>query len=174
MSTELPRLGDTARASDLGYRGGDLRVWHACEDCGAERWVCLCHLRRGGSRRCRSCQQRRNPPPRMLREAHPGWTGGRRVTAQGYVQVRLAPDDPLITMGDKRDARVLEHRIVMARHLGRPLRRDEQVHHVNGDKLDNRIGNLELLSSRDHTQAHHREVERLKARIRELERLLQD
>jgi hypothetical protein len=40
----------------------------------------------------------------------------------------------------------LEHRIVMAQMLGRPLFDDESVHHRNGDRLDNRPTNLELWS----------------------------
>lgn len=50
--------------------------------------------------------------------------------------------------------RMLEHRWVMEQVLGRPLRREEQVHHRNHDRLDNRPENLELVTSAEHGLRH--------------------
>lgn len=72
------------------------------------------------------------------------WRGGRVELEGGYVGVRLEPDDPLFVMANV-NGYVGEHRLVMARALGRPLTRKETVHHKdNSDKTDNRIENLQL------------------------------
>lgn len=71
------------------------------------------------------------------------WKGGRVSVEGGYVDVWVAADDPMAVMR-KRSGYVGEHRLVMARKLGRPLTRGETVHHKNGVHDDNREGNLQL------------------------------
>jgi len=84
-------------------------------------------------------------PARRTWPLKPGWEVGRRLLKDGYAVVQLLPDDPLRVMCGRHGKNgALEHRVVMARHLGRPLRSDESVHHINGVRDDNRIENLEL------------------------------
>jgi hypothetical protein len=79
-------------------------------------------------------------------DKHWAWKGG-RYDHGGYVALYIHPDHPLFSMAHK-SGRVLEHRLVLAESLGRPLERHETVHHVNGDRSDNRLENLQLRQGR--------------------------
>src|SRR4051812_15927519 len=76
------------------------------------------------------------------------WKGG-IFKDRGYRYV-LMPDHP----NAKQSGYVAEHVLIMSRHLGRPLAKGEDVHHKNRDRSDNRIENLELLTSSEHCRLH--------------------
>ena len=66
------------------------------------------------------------------------------IAHDGYMYVPVPLEFRHLTAGT---TWVGEHRLVMAHHLGRSLTSDEQVHHINGDRSDNTLGNLELWST---------------------------
>ena len=47
-----------------------------------------------------------------------------------------------------------EHRVVMENHLGRILRKDEYVHHIDGNSLNNKLSNLMVVSPSEHRRLH--------------------
>lgn len=78
-------------------------------------------------------------------ERNPFWKGGRTIASNGYVLVKRVGHPMADTRGY-----VYEHRLVASEMIGRSLARGEIVHHKNGDKLDNRPENLEVLASASH------------------------
>lgn len=80
-----------------------------------------------------------------------GWKGG-TFTVAGYKIV-------------KKDGKYqYEHRIVMEKYLGRKLRPDEAVHHIDENKLNNDIANLKLMTKREHDRHHmQKRIEREKS-----------
>lgn len=86
--------------------------------------------------------------PRLIN--HYKWKGGRRINDQGYILI-YKPDHPRAT---KNNGYVREHDLIMEEMLGRPLEQHEIVHHMNGNKQDNRIENLELTDRSKHQNIH--------------------
>jgi len=149
----MPQIGDIRKAKELGRSGFGLYVWHACVGCGKERWVLLTY-RQPRYLKCRRCAFK----PRSGEKAS-NWKGGRRQRADGYVMVLLSPDDFFYPMAHK-IGYVLEHRLVMAKHLGRCLQSWELVHHKGiryfdiRNRSDNLIDNLELTTNGSHSLEH--------------------
>jgi len=113
---------------------------------------------------CKSCTGRRqgkknkgskHPPvkrPERTGNKHPSWKGGRYISHDGYVvvSVRSGRNPNRSGWGNYRK----EHLVVMEEHLGRKLTRGEVVHHIDGDKQNNKLSNLYLTDQKGHRNAH--------------------
>ena len=68
--------------------------------------------------------------------------------------------DPSRTSPNGSTHYVLEYRLVLEKKLGRKLRDDEIVHHINGDMADDRPENLEAMTQSKHAYEHSKERKR--------------
>jgi hypothetical protein len=168
MDTKEPTIGEIRRGKDLLYKGyvtSHSRFQYlACEICGKARWVRIPTRIPGEPRGltkgkvCKLCAVRKfgaNKPG----SGSSAWKGGRNFTPDGYILIFLNEDDFFHSMANC-NSYVMEHRLVMAKHLGRCLHEWEVVHHKGvhfpidskENKSDNSLENLQLVTDQRHTQ----------------------
>lgn len=80
------------------------------------------------------------------------WKGGIHFRGDGYILIRIG----VIPKDYKGKRYELLHRLIMEESLGRKLLKSEVVHHINGDRSDNRLENLELTVQSKHAKKHYK------------------
>lgn len=164
----MPNMGDIKNSKELGkgYRGRFQYI--RCPECNKPHWVALAtikdqrakglcrscvssHIAYANQHRLNSVDARRKRSISMRGSHNPAWKGGVFKTKGGYIELYIYPDNLFFPMASKTH-RVKEHRLIMAKHLGRCLNPWEIVHHRNHIKDDNRIDNLQLVSDDSHKQ----------------------
>lgn len=125
--------------SDMAYRKAFGSWGEALKECGYEVAKPFpsekCRKAAGDAKRGKRGSQASN------------WKGGRYKNKEGYI---------LIWDSEKKRY-VPEHRAFMEQYLGRKLSKEEDVHHKNGIKDDNRIDNLAVVNKSLHTLIHEQE-----------------
>ena len=86
----------------------------------------------------------------------------KKVISKGDYNYALVPEHPNST----KNGYVLLHRIVIENHLGRLLNANEIVHHIDKNKKNNLLSNLQLTDQNEHTRNHNLEEGRLYVKLK--------
>lgn len=149
-------------------RNGDycLRV---CDVCGNEQWIGYWNAYKKDRHLCRYCNNHEQGKKRIGKFVphnkgniqYPKNIGNFYINPNGYVEMWVGKH----TCSDVAGGYYKEHRLVVEADMGRKLTKEEIVHHINGDKIDNRIDNLHVCSNdKEHRNIHSR-LERLAMKL---------
>jgi len=121
-----------------------------CEICGKEFHAPKHRNRRFCSNKCRAVWSSKWLKGRIKKNAK-----GRYVSDRGYVKLtisHLPPDEQKLARKMTNAPFIYEHRLIMAKLLGRPLERYEVVHHKDGNRSNNKLENLQLMTLGEHSK----------------------
>jgi hypothetical protein len=130
---------------------GDAVSLRVCPKCGGKKGP--------SGRTCQKCAPPRRGWPGLKGPNHPAWRGGTSLDRDGYVKT-YDPSHPWPRKGGY----VREHIRVMELHIGRRITRGEAVHHIDHDRTNNALENLELLTHGEHSRLHRATDTHLRSR----------
>lgn len=130
-----------------------MKIEVACITCGKIRLVSKANKQAASKRQCASCGGKQSYTKRNNKYV-PSVKGmrfgkGSYISSDGYKQIRT----------DKKYER--EHRLVVEHSIGRKLTSKEVVHHINLNKLDNRIENLYVTDNESGHRELHNQLDQL-------------
>lgn len=145
----------------IKVREGD-KALRVCDKCGHEQWVNYWNLVRKDIHTCRTCSCRStaktrkgNPWNKGIKQA-PRNVGNSYINNNGYVEVWVGKHT-----SDGAGGYQKEHRIFVELSLGRRLSKKELVHHIDGDKTNNKLSNLLVCSGDFEHRKVHGQLERV-------------
>jgi len=87
-------------------------------------------------------------------KGNPNYKGSKNIS-NGYIRVS-APSHLQLQHLKPKHRYIGEHRLVVEQHLGRILTSAEHIHHIDGNKQNNLISNLKIVTKAEHNKEHHR------------------
>ena len=149
----MNRVGNITNGRNIGREHRDY-IYVSCDKCESKRWVVLQRYKSDVySGLCYRCNLSKISDCKM--EKHPRWKGGRCTTHhKGYIWIKNY-EHPL----SGSQGMIMEHRLIACDIWGIEAVRDGIIHHIDGDKKNNKPENLKLFSKQsEHLKHHHKKV----------------
>lgn len=169
MESKIEIIDEFYQVRKNGKR--DRKVKYRCPVCKEEKISSPWNLKKTTC--CKQCRNKQfgkeklgqpNPSrgvsrPHAAREKSARWNGGRFINTQGYVMVLVKSGS--IDRNSGWENYRPEHIVNIEQSIGRKLINDECVHHIDGDRQNNQLDNLVLISSNQEHRIIHSELSRL-------------